>query len=250
MTLGLIAKKMGMIQIFKEGVMVPVTVMRVGLNRIIDKCSQDVRGYNAFQIGHGSVKGKALNRCQNGYFLSKGIDSPVRYLREFQVGEGDLVKYNIGDFIGVDFFRDVLSVDVSSVSKGKGFAGVMKRHNFSGFPRTHGTHEYFRHGGSIGMRAKPGRVFKGKKMPGQMGNERVTTSNLRVVGLLEDKEILFVRGAVPGAKGSIVEIRPSYRKAHALINLSGIQARDVSKNPMKASKASVSKGKGKAGGKK
>ncbi|QQG34984.1 MAG: 50S ribosomal protein L3 [Deltaproteobacteria bacterium] len=247
--LGLIAKKVGMIQMFlKEGVRVPVTVVQVSPNKVVNKNTKHGCGYSALQLGAGEIRRKLLNKAREGYFKSRGIGNPLRHLKEFRVSDSLLEKYNIGDLIGIDMLQGIMSVDVSAISKGKGFSGVMKRHNFSGFPRTHGTHEYFRHGGSIGMRAKPGKVFKGKKMAGQMGNERVTICNLRVMGLIEEKEVVLVRGSVPGARGATIEIYPSNRKARPVINLRGAAAKEGTKNPMKASKA-LSKGKASSSGK-
>ncbi len=234
--LGLLATKVGMTQIFtEEGLRLPVTVLQLGPNKVVQKKTMATDGYSAVQIGSGEIRAKLVNRPKTGHFAKSGV-VPTRFLTEFRVDEAALGKLNLGDNVGFDVIRDAVSIDVTGVSKGKGTAGVMKRHNMKGFRATHGTHEYFRHGGSIGCRATPGKVHKGKRMSGRMGNENVSVINLTVIKLDEEKGLIFVRGAVPGAPGGQVEVRASLHKAkrgRGLRDAAQIQ----SKNPMKASKA-------------
>jgi large subunit ribosomal protein L3 len=236
MALGILAKKIGMTQLFLEdGLCVAVTVLQVEKNTIVQKKTVANDGYNALQVGTGTVREKLRNKPELGHFAKHNV-GPQRLLREFRVDDATAGKLNTGDAVGFDLIKDAKSLDISGTSKGKGTAGVMKRHNMSGFRATHGTHEYFRHGGSIGCRATPGKVHKGKRMSGRMGDERVTVQNLMLVQVDEEKGLIFVRGAVPGAKQGYVEVRASTHNAKR-----GKALRDAaqiaSKNPMKASKA-------------
>ena len=203
--LGLIGKKLGMTQVFvKGGVLVPVTVIQAGPCTVVQKRTQDNDGYCAVQLGFGETKAQRLTKA--GREHRKKAGKMVAVLREF----GDGSELEVGSEVKVtDLFKEGDLVDVTGVSKGRGYQGVIKRHHFSGFPATHGTHEYFRHGGSIGNRTHPGRVFKNKRMAGQMGADRVTTQNLAVVGIRADDNVLLVRGAVPGARGGLLFIRPA-----------------------------------------
>ncbi len=246
MTMGIMATKLGMTQIFiEEGVRVPVTVLKMDPNFVVSKKTMEKDGYTALQLGFGQIRAKLVNKPTKGHFQKANVE-PTRFLSEFRVDEKELANYEIGAQIGLEFFEGVLSLDIAGVSKGKGFAGVMKRHNFAGFPASHGTHETFRHGGSIGMRAQPGKVLKGKRMAGHMGDELVTMKNLRVIRIMAEENLILVRGAVPGSKGKVVEIKVSTRKPKALPGVGGATLEEASKNPMKASKAGA-KG---AGGKK
>lgn len=234
---GVLATKMGMTQIFtEEGVCIPSTVLKITPNTVVSKKTKEKDGYTATQLGMGAIREKVINKAKLGHFAKNEV-KPVRHLREFRGDNELLANVEIGGEVGLNLFADVASVDVFGTSKGCGFAGVMKRHNFGGFRATHGTHEVFRHGGSIGCRAQPGKVFKGQKMAGQMGNERVCVQNLRVVGTDEEDNLLFVRGAVPGPKGSVLEVCISSRKPKAIPGISADIAEIASKNPMKASKA-------------
>jgi large subunit ribosomal protein L3 len=235
--LGILGTKVGMTQVFTEdGVRLPVTVVKVVDNVITEKRTLEKDGYSALQLGTGDIREKLLTKPALGNFKKKELD-PVRHLVEFRASADDLAEYEVGGKIDLSFLDNIESVDVSGVSKGRGFAGVMKRHNMSGFRATHGTHEYFRHGGSIGMRAKPGKVFKGKRMPGHMGDERVTVKNLHVIRVIPELGVVCLRGAVPGAKGALVEIRPSDHRPKRMKGIGGSEAEVRSKNPMKASKA-------------
>jgi len=237
MSLGILATKEGMTQMFLEdGVRVPVTVMRVEPNIVIQKKTVEKDGYNALQLGYGDIREKLVNRPTTGHFKKAGTDNK-RFLREVRVTEEQLAEYEVGQVLTADVLTDTESLDIAGISKGAGFAGVMKRHNMKGFRATHGTHEYFRHGGSIGCRAKPGKVFKGKSMPGQMGNARVTVKNLRVIEVDGEEGVVIVRGSVPGPKGGLVELYGSGRRVRPLHGIGGAVVTERSKNPMKASKA-------------
>ena len=205
--LGLIGKKLGMTQVFaKGGELVPVTVIHAGPCTVVQKRTPGKDGYSAVQVGFGEKKTQRLTKAEREHRKKAG--KMVSVLREFRDG-GDL---EVGSELKVgDLFKEGDLIDVTGVSKGKGYQGVVKRHHFSGSNATHGAHEYFRHGGSIGNRTHPGRVFKNKRMSGHMGDERVTTQNLAVVAVRPDDNVLLVRGAVPGARGGLLVIRPAVK---------------------------------------
>lgn len=236
--LGLLATKVGMTQLFLEdGVCVPVTVLHIKDNVVVrKKTAAGSDGYNAVQVAYGEIREKNLNKPKLGIFKKKNIE-PKRHLREFRTEESKLASFEEGSSAAISWLSEVQSLDVTGISKGKGFAGVMKRHNFGGFDATHGTHESFRGGGSIGMCEDPGRVFKGRKMAGQMGNERVCVKNVRIVRFNESDRILCLRGGIPGGKGALIELRVSNRKAKVIHGISGPKEEKGLKNPMKASKA-------------
>ena len=202
---GLIGRKLGMTQVYdEEGILVPVTVIQAGPCTVVGMRRPERDGYAAAQIGFGPLKAERVPKARRGQFAKAGTGA-FRVLREFALSEGDDGAPAVGAEISVsDVFEPGQLVHVSGVSKGRGTAGVIKRHRFSGFPASHGTHEYFRHGGSIGNRSYPGRVFKGKRMAGRLGNERVTTRNLVVVALRPEEHLVLVRGAVPGARNGTV----------------------------------------------
>ncbi len=202
--LGLIGRKLGMTQVFAaDGTLVPVTLLQVGPCRVVQIKSRASDGYEAVQIGFGQRKAGAVSRAYRAHCERAG--GVFEALMEVPVAPGRTVA--VGDEVRAsEIFSVGDLVHVTGRSKGRGFAGVMKRHGFGGFPGSHGTHEYFRHGGSIGNRSFPGRVFKGKRMAGHHGDERVTVRNLTVVGV-EEEGVLLVKGAVPGATGSIVLVR-------------------------------------------
>lgn len=237
MSIGILATKRGMTQIFTdEGVCIPVTVLQMEPNHIVQKRTVETDGYTAVQVGYGKKNPNKLNKPKKGHLEKAGV-GPVRVLREFRCTPEEAEGLEVGGLLPMDALGEgFASIDVSGISKGKGFAGVMKRHNFKGFRATHGTHEYFRHGGSIGCRAKPGKVHKGKKMGGQMGNVRTTTQNVSIVEIDPDQRTILLRGAVPGGKGAVVQLVPSTRKAKKGKGVSEA-AQERSKNPMKASKA-------------
>ena len=210
--LGLIGKKLGMTQVFvKGGELVPVTVILAGPCTVMQKRTSETDGYSAVQLGFGETKAQRLTKAEREH--RKKASKMASVLREFRDG-ADL---EVGAEVKVaDLFKEGDLVDVTGVSKGRGYQGVIKRHRFSGFPATHGTHEYFRHGGSIGNRTHPGRVFKNKRMAGHMGDERVTTQNLAVVAVRGEDNVLLVRGAVPGGKNGLLFIRPAVKAEGAL----------------------------------
>lgn len=234
---GVLATKKGMTQIFTdEGVCIPVTVLQINPNTIVSKKTVEKDGYSAIQLGYGDIREKVMNKPRIGHFKANEVEVK-RYLREVRCDAAEVEAAQTGSTRGLEIFAEAGSVDVFGTSKGHGFSGVIKRHNFGGFRATHGTHEVFRHGGSIGCRAQPGRVFKNKKMAGQYGNTRSSVLNLRIAGKDEENHLLFVRGAVPGPKGGVVEVCISSRKPNAVLGISGTVAEIASKNPMKASKA-------------
>src|ERR671927_702373 len=199
----LLGKKIGMTQVFQEdGRVERVTVVEAGPCHVTAIRSPDRDGYEAVQLAFGAVSEKRLTKAERGHL--KKADAPaLRHVREFRDEAGEL---QVGDTVTVDAFEKGDKVKVSGVSKGKGFQGTVKRHNFSRGPVTHGSHNV-RAPGSIGASATPSRVFKGIRGPGQMGNKRVTQKGLEVVDVMPDRNLLLVRGSVPGPRGSIVEIR-------------------------------------------
>ncbi|OGQ73692.1 MAG: 50S ribosomal protein L3 [Deltaproteobacteria bacterium RIFCSPLOWO2_12_FULL_60_16] len=207
---GLIGKKIGMTQVFgADGSVVPVTVIQTGPCVIVQKREMERDGYKALQVGFGSKKSQRVNKPEQGHLVKAGKGA-FQVLREFRLD--DVAQYELGQEIKVsDLFKVGDRVDVSGTSKGRGFAGVIKRWGFSGFPASHGTHEYFRHGGAIGNRSYPGRVFKGKRMAGHWGNERISVQNLEVVGVRAEENLLLVKGAVPGARRGVLLIRRSVK---------------------------------------
>src|SRR5262245_4128670 len=210
--IGLIGRKLGMTQIFSpEGTLVPVTVIQTGPCTVVQKKTVQRDGYSALQLGFGVRKPQRATKALLGHCKAAG-KGPFTVLREFRVEDVD--NYEVGSEITADqVFRAGELIDVIGQTKGRGYAGVIKRHGMSGFPGTHGTHEYFRHGGSIGNRSFPGRIFKGKRMAGQYGDEQVTTLHLRVVEVRPENHLLFIQGAVPGVRGRLVLVRKSTGKA-------------------------------------
>lgn len=205
MSNAILGRKLGMTQVWDENdEMVPVTVVEAGPCAVSQVKTKDTDGYDAIQIGFGDIKAKQVNKPMEGHFEKAGV-KPVRYLREVRVD--DASEYSTGDVITVDIFSDTKKVDVIGTSKGKGFAGVMKRHGFHGGPSSHGCNEFHRRTGSIGQHTYPARVFRGKKMPGHMGNKRVTVRNLKVVRVDAEHNVILIRGAVPGPNNGLVMIR-------------------------------------------
>ncbi|MBI1945678.1 MAG: 50S ribosomal protein L3 [Deltaproteobacteria bacterium] len=234
--LGLMATKVGMTQLFMDdGLRVAVTVLKVDPNVVVQKRTMENDGYCAVQVGACATREKLVNQAMAGHFKKANV-GPQRVLHETRMDAEALAKLNVGDTLPLDLLKGCKSLDVTGTSKGKGTAGVMKRHHMKGFRATHGTHEYFRHGGSIGCRATPGKVHKGKRMAGRMGNETVTTLNMAVVKIDEAKGLVFLRGAVPGAPGGVVHLVPSSHTAQRGRRMTQ-EAQTASKNPMKASKA-------------
>jgi large subunit ribosomal protein L3 len=198
---GIIGKKVGMTQVFDEGIMVPVTVISAGTCWVVQKKTAETDGYDAIQVGFDPAREKRVNRPGKGHFAKAGV-KPTRVLLEFR-GASDL---EVGAEIKADIFEPGAKVDITGTSKGKGFQGVVKRHGFSGGPATHGS-KTGRIPGSVVASANPSRVIPGKKLPGQMGNKQVTARNLTVVGIDAEQNLIWVRGAVPGASNGYVVIR-------------------------------------------
>ncbi len=211
--MGLLGQKIGMTQVFLEdGTVIPVTVVLSGPNRVLQVKTPDTKdGYHALQLGFGAQKEQRLNGAFKGH-LAKAGATGVRRVGEIRVSSDETGAHEVGKDIGpADVFAVGDLVDATGTSKGRGFAGVMKRHHFKGFKRTHGAHEYFRHGGSIGTRLTPGMTMKGTKMPGRMGGKQVTTQNLQIVQVDAERHLLYIRGSVPGFKGSFVKIRKAVK---------------------------------------
>jgi len=197
-------KKIGMTQIFDENNrVVPITVIQAEPNTICQVKTAQTDGYEAVQLGFGEIKERKVNKPMAGHFAKQGVE-PCRYLREVRVENA--AEYEVGQTQTVAAFADIKKVDVTGTSKGKGFAGVMKRYGFGGGPGGHGAH-FHRAPGSIGQCASPSRVFKGVRLPGQMGGVRVTTRNLELIRVDEDQNLLLIKGSVPGGVNGIVRVR-------------------------------------------
>ena len=209
MAIGIVGRKLGMTRVFTEdGMSIPVTVIEAQPNRVTQLKNADVDGYEAIQVTTGSRKASRVSKPEAGHFAKSGAEAG-RGLWEFRLeSAGEL---EVGSELAVDQFEEGQKIDVTGVSKGKGFAGTIKRHNFRGQDNTHGNSISHRVPGSIGQNQTPGRVFKGKKMSGHMGAERTTTQNLQVVRVDAEKGLLLVKGAVPGSKGGDVIVRPSMK---------------------------------------
>jgi large subunit ribosomal protein L3 len=203
MTNGLLGKKLGMTQIYDESVLEPVTVIEAGPCRVVAIKTRERDGYEAVQLSFGEVKERKLSRGELGH-LKKHQAPAARYLREFKK-TGDIA---VGQVIKADLFKKGDWVDVVGVSKGKGYQGVMRRHNYSGGPESHGS-MFHRAPGSIGSSSYPSRVWKNKALPGHMGSERVTVQRLKVIDARPEENLLFVRGAVPGGENGLVVVRKS-----------------------------------------
>ena len=212
MTVGVIGTKSGMTRVFTEtGESIPVTVINAPPNRVTQVKTETTDGYHAIQVTAGSVAANRVNRPEAGHFAKARTDAG-RGLWEFRLAEAPDEEIVPGTQLGIDQFEKGQIVDVTGVSKGKSFAGVVKRWNFRTQDATHGNSLSHRAPGSIGQCQTPGRVFKGKKMAGHLGNHRVTTQNLTIVDILEDKNLLLVKGAVPGAPGADVCVRPAVKR--------------------------------------
>ena len=197
-------KKVGMTQLFDEdGKVIPVTVIEAEPNKVCQVKTTATDGYEAVQLGFGAIKPNKVNKPMAGHFAKQGAE-PVRYLREVRVE--DAAEHAVGEEVTVANFNEVKLVDVTGTSKGKGFAGVMRRYNFGGGPGGHGAH-FHRAPGSVGQCASPSRVFKGVRLPGHMGCDTVTTKNLEVIRVDEDANLILLKGSVPGGKNGVVRVR-------------------------------------------
>ena len=211
MAIGLVGKKCGMTRVFTEaGASIPVTVVEISANRITQVKNTDVGGYQAIQVTTGTRRDSRVTAAQKGHFAKAGV-AAGRGVWEFRANESDLEGREIGGEILADLFEQGQMVDVTGQSKGKGFQGGVKRHNFSMQDATHGNSVSHRALGSTGQNQSPGKVFKGKKMPGQMGNKRVTVQGLEVISVDVEKGLLVIKGAIPGATGGDVIVRPSVK---------------------------------------
>ena len=205
----IIGKKLGMTQLFDEkGNVIPVTVVEAGPCVVSQKKTVETDGYEAVQVGYGDLKVSKVNKPMKGHFEKADV-APKKYLREFRLA--DISTLNVGDIIKADTFAEGDKVDVVGTSKGKGTAGVIKRWNFGRLKETHGTGPVHRHAGSLGACSSPSRVFKGKKLAGHLGSERVTVQNLSVVKVDAENNIIAIKGAIPGPKGGIVTIADSVK---------------------------------------
>ena len=209
--IALIGKKIGMTrEFYKSGQIVPVTVLKVEKARVIQVIEEENRGYKAVQLGYGKIKNSKLTKAMKGFFAKKNTEAKKK-LKEFRVLSTE--NYKEGNEFGLEIFKDVKFVDTRSKTIGKGFAGAMKRHNFAGLRASHGVSISHRSHGSTGNSQDPGRVWKGKKMAGQMGNKKITVQSLEVVSIDEERSLILVKGGVPGSIGGWVEITDAKKKS-------------------------------------
>ena len=217
----LIGKKIGMTrEFYKTGQSVPVTVIKMEKGRIIELITEDKRGYKAVQVGFGKIKNSKLSKSMKGYFAKKNTE-PKRTLKEFRVKK--LEDYKEGNELGLEVFKDVKFVDVKSTTIGKGFAGAMKRHNFSGLRASHGVSISHRAHGSTGQNQDPGKVFKGKKMAGHMGNKIRTIQNIEIIKADSDNNLMYLKGSIPGSKNSEVLIKKAVKNIRKLTMIEKIE---------------------------
>tara|TARA_B100001123_G_scaffold223293_1_gene251388 strand:- start:1526 stop:2239 length:714 start_codon:yes stop_codon:yes gene_type:complete len=212
--IALVGKKLGMTrEFYKPGQSVAVTVLKMETGRIIQIIESEKRGYTAIQVGYGKIKNSKLKKSQKGYFTKKNTE-PKKILKEFRVE--DVSKYKEGNEFGLEIFKDVKYVDVRSKTIGKGFAGAMKRHNFSGLRASHGVSVSHRAHGSTGQNQDPGKVFKGKKMAGHMGNKLRTMQNLEIIKTDTDNNLIYLKGSIPGSKNTEVLIKKAIKNIRKL----------------------------------
>ncbi len=210
--IALIGKKIGMTrEFYKTGQLVPVTVLKMEKARVIQIIDQEKRGYSAVQLGYGKIKNSKLSKAMKGYFAKKNTEAKKK-LKEFKVL--DVNKYKEGNEFGLEIFKDVKYVDTRSKTIGKGFAGAMKRHNFGGLRATHGVSISHRSHGSTGQRQDPGKVFKGKKMAGHMGDKLRTMQNIEIIKTDIENELLYLKGSIPGSKNSEVLVKKSVKNIY------------------------------------
>ncbi|MBD3305497.1 50S ribosomal protein L3 [candidate division KSB3 bacterium] len=215
MPIGILGRKVGMTQVFDEdNNSIPVAVVEAGPCPVVQKKTVETDDYNAIQLGFLDQKRQRVKKPKLGHF-DKANAPAKRYLREIRLDNDEIQAYEVGQEIKAEIFAPGDYIDVTGYTKGRGFTGVMKRWGFHGSAtRTHGTHEYFRHGGAIGSSASPSRVFKGRKMPGRKGNNRVTIQNLQVIEVRPEHNLLLVKGSVPGAANGLLIIRKAKKKSH------------------------------------
>ena len=210
MAIGLIGKKVGMTrEFFDTGISIPVTVLSIEKGRILDVITKEKRGYDAIRVGFGKIKSSKLTKQMKGVFAKKGTE-PKKILKEFRVD--NVSEFKEGNEIGLELFKDQKFVDITSKTIGKGFAGGMKRHHFSGLRASHGVSVSHRALGSTGQNQDPGKVFKGKKMAGHMGVKNITKQNLKLIEIDDQDNLMIIKGSIPGKKNSIVFIKDSIKK--------------------------------------
>ena len=232
--IALIGKKIGMSrEFYKTGQSIPVTVIKTEKGRIIQLIDEQKRGYKAIQIGFGKIKNSKLTKSMKGFFSKKNTE-PKRILKEFKVK--NLEEFKEGNEFGLEIFKDVKFVDVKSKTIGKGFAGVMKRHNFAGLRASHGVSVSHRSHGSTGQRQDPGKVFKGKKMAGHMGDKIRTIQNIEIVKTDSENNLLYLKGSIPGSKNSEVLIKKSIKNIRKFTTLEKIEAAEKLKKIQKKKK--------------
>ena len=233
--IALIGKKIGMTrEFYKTGQLVPVTVLKMEKARVIHVINEEKRGYSAVQLGYGKIKNSKLTKSMKGYFSKKNTE-PKKKLKEFRVLS--IENFKEGNEFGLEIFKDVKFVDTRSKTIGKGFAGAMKRHNFGGLRATHGVSISHRSHGSTGQRQDPGKVFKGKKMAGHMGDKLRTMQNIEIIKTDLENELLYLKGSIPGSKNSEILVKKSVKNTSKLTIIEKIKvAEDAKKTPDKKKK--------------
>ncbi len=225
--IALIGKKIGMTrEFYKTGQLVPVTVLKMEKARVIQVIDKEKRGYNAVQLGYGKIKNSKLTKAMKGYYTKKNTEAK-KILKEFRVVNTEAFKE--GNEFGLEIFKDIKFVDTKSKTIGKGFAGAMKRHNFGGLRATHGVSVSHRSHGSTGQRQDPGKVFKGKKMAGHMGNKLRTMQNIEIIKTDVENELLYLKGSIPGAKNSEILVKKSVKNISKLTIEQKIKAAEEAK---------------------
>ena len=233
--IALIGKKIGMTrEFYKSGQLVPVTVLKMEKARVIQVIEEEKRGYKAIQLGYGKIKNSKLTKAMKGYFSKKNTEAKKR-LKEFRVSNTEI--YKEGNEFGLEIFKDIKFVDTKSKTIGKGFAGAMKRHNFGGLRATHGVSVSHRSHGSTGQRQDPGKVFKGKKMAGHMGDKLRTMQNIEIIKTDLENELLYLKGSIPGAKNAEVLVKGSIKNINKLTIIEKMKiAEQAKKTPDKKKK--------------
>jgi len=225
--LALIGKKIGMTrEFYKTGQLVPVTVLKIEKARVIQIIDKEKRGYSAIQLGYGKIKNSKLTKAMKGFFAKKNTEAKKK-LKEFRVS--NIENYKEGNEFGLEIFKDIKFVDTKSKTIGKGFAGAMKRHNFGGLRATHGVSVSHRSHGSTGQRQDPGKVFKGKKMAGHMGDRLRTMQNIEIIRADLDNELLYLKGSIPGSKNSEILVKKSVKNINKLTISEKIKAAEEAK---------------------
>ena len=225
--IALIGKKIGMTrEFYKSGQIVPVTVLKIEKARVISVIDKEKRGYSAVQLGYGKIKNSKINKAMKGYFSKKNTEAK-KILKEFRVDKTE--DFKEGNEFGLEIFKDVKFVDTRSKTIGKGFAGAMKRHNFGGLRATHGVSISHRSHGSTGQRQDPGKVFKGKKMAGHMGDKLRTMQNIEIIKTDLDNELLYLKGSIPGSKNSEVLVKSSVKNIKKMTVVEKLKAAEEAK---------------------